>query len=71
MKLCIKLVINSSLQIEEMSAKINAFAALTVTLSRGFRLVTIVKHNVGDASFVRVSSHALQNTHYVVSEHLK
>lgn len=32
--------------------------------------MTIVKHNVGDASS-GVSSHVLHNTHYVVSAHLK
>lgn len=33
--------------------------------------MTAVKHNVGDASSVSVSSHVLHNTHYVVSAHLK
>ena len=33
--------------------------------------MTIVKHSVGDASSVSVSSHVLHNTHYVVSAHLK
>lgn len=51
--------------------KFNASAAFAATLSRGFILVTIVKHSVGDASSVSVSSHVLHNTHYVVSAHLK
>jgi len=54
-----------------MSAECNASAAFAATLSRDFILVTIVKHNVGDASSVSVSSHVLHNTRYVLSAHLK
>ena len=54
-----------------MPATFNASASLAVTFSRGFILVTIVKHTFGDASFVSVSSHVLRNTRYDVSAHLK
>jgi hypothetical protein len=46
-------------------------AAFSVTLSRGFMLVAIVKNSVGDASPVSVFPHVLHNIHYVVSTHLK
>jgi hypothetical protein len=40
-----------------MSAKFNVSTAFAVTLSRGFKLVIIVKHNFDDSSSVNVSSH--------------
>jgi hypothetical protein len=54
-----------------MSAKFNASIAFAVTLSGGFKLVTIVKYSFDDASSVSVSSHGLHNTYYIVSAHLQ